>query len=375
MNNIEAYILSKLKQREQDRNLRSLSTQKGAMDFHSNDYLGLVTNGTLAAMIYERYGQNGSTGSTGSRLISGNSIEIEELEWKIAKFHKAAAALIFNSGYDANVGLLSSLIHRDTVVIYDELCHASIIDGIRLGLSNKKYKFRHNDVNDLEDRLERLSNRCKTLVIVESVYSMDGDIAPLKDITNVCSRYCASIIVDEAHATGIFGNKGEGLVCALHLQDNVFARVHTFGKALGAHGAAVVGSQLLRNHLINFARSFIYTTALPGHSIQAIDCTYRYMDSDDFTNKHLHELIAYFRKEVNTTGLQEWIDSYSPIQALLLKDNNKCKEVAARLLDAGIMVKAILHPTVPKGMERLRVCLHSFNTASNIERLISIVKE
>lgn len=374
MNRVEQYLAHKLNERTLAGNLRRLSTNRAAVDFFSNDYLGLATIGrphvetqNLAPLQYT--GSLPETGSTGSRLLSGNSPQTEALEHTIAIFHKAEAALLFNSGYDANVGLLASIIGRSTIVLSDELCHASIIDGVRLSLSSKRYKFRHNDINDLEEKLKKHKDAGPVLVVVESVYSMDGDMAPLAEIAQLCAAHDAQLIVDEAHATGVIGTHGEGLVVTLGLQEKVFARVHTFGKALGCHGATVVGGNLLKQYLVNFARSFIYTTALPGHSVQTVRNAYQYLRSPGFTNGPLHELIAYFRERINETGGNMWKDSYSPIQALVVGNSEKAKQLALKLQQAGLQVNPILHPTVPLGMERLRVCLHVFNTREQIDKL------
>ena len=368
MNRLEQQLAAKLEERKLAGNLRRLTTHKAPVDLFSNDYLGLVTTGALAKAMHP-YSIDAGTGSTGSRLLSGNSTAAEELESTIASFHKAEAALLFNSGYDANVGLIASITGRNTTILSDELCHASLIDGIRLSQCARRYKFRHNDIQDLEEKLKKYKADGPMLVVIETIYSMDGDMAPLMEIAALCEAYDAQLVVDEAHATGIIGKHGEGLVCTLGLQDKVFARVHTFGKALGCHGAAVVGSKLLKEYLINFARTFIYTTALPGHSVLAATKAYGYLSASGFTNKPLHELIAYFRNRINETGSTGWKDSSSPIQALVVGDNTRCKQIAANLQQAGLEIRPILHPTVPLGMERLRVCLHSFNTREQVDVL------
>ena len=368
MNRLEQQLAAKLEERKLAGNLRRLTTHKAPVDLFSNDYLGLVTTGALAKAMHP-YSIDAGTGSTGSRLLSGNSTAAEELESTIASFHKAEAALLFNSGYDANVGLIASITGRNATILSDELCHASLIDGIRLSQCARRYKFRHNDIQDLEEKLKKYKADGPMLVVIETIYSMDGDMAPLMEIAALCEAYDAQLVVDEAHATGIIGKHGEGLVCTLGLQDKVFARVHTFGKALGCHGAAVVGSKLLKEYLINFARTFIYTTALPGHSVLAATKAYGYLSASGFTNKPLHELIAYFRNRINETGSTGWKDSSSPIQALVVGDNTRCKQIAANLQQAGLEIRPILHPTVPLGMERLRVCLHSFNTREQVDVL------
>lgn len=368
MHRVEQYLTDKLNQRILAGSLRALKTYKNRVDLFSNDYLGLAKNGVLtetqhaASLVHY-------TGSTGSRLLSGNSIEAEALEETIASFHQAEAALLFNSGYDANVGLISCITNRHTTILYDELCHASIIDGIRLSQCNRKYKFAHNDMNELEELLKKYKDPGAVLVITESVFSMDGDTAPLTDIVTLCEANNAQLIVDEAHATGVFGPQGRGLVCELGLQQRVFARVHTFGKALGCHGAAVVGTILLKQYLINFARTFIYTTALPGHSVHTASLAYQHLASTSFTNEPLHELIAYFRGRISESGSEGWKNSTSAIQALVAGGNDKSRKLANKLQEAGLQVNAILHPTVPLGQERLRICLHTFNTKEQVDLL------
>jgi 8-amino-7-oxononanoate synthase len=374
MNPVDQHLTDKLEERRQAGNLRRLNANRAAIDLYSNDYLGLAATGALAALMRTTQDEY-STGSTGSRLLSGNSAQAEALEHTIASFHKAEAALLFNSGYDANIGLLASIADKHTTILYDELCHASIIDGARLSLSTRRYKFSHNNTGELADKLKKFSSGWPVLVVVESVYSMDGDMAPLAAIAALCEQYSARLIVDEAHATGVFGARGEGLVCALGLQDKIFARVHTFGKALGCHGAAVVGNDLLKQYLVNFARSFIYTTALPGHSLHAIHCAYEHLSSHSFSNKLLHDLITYFRGCVAESSMEGWQDSISAIQALVTRDNERSIKLAERLQQAGLQVNAILHPTVPSGKERLRICLHTFNTTQQVDQLFELLRD
>ncbi len=374
MSPLEQALEAKLRERQATGNLRNLTLPGKGTDFFSNDYLGISATGLLHKLVADSFLM--ATGSTGSRLISGNSAAFETLEATIAAFHKAEAALIFNSGYDANTGLISAIADRHTTILYDELCHASIIDGIRLSLCANKYRFAHNNLDALREKLEQQAAKTgAVLVIVESVYSMDGDMAPLAAIVTLCKQYGAQLIVDEAHATGVFGAHGEGLVNALGLEDDVFARVHTFGKAMGCHGAVVVGSQLLRNYLINFARSFIYTTALPPHSVQLIAGAYQHLASPTFTNQPLHDLIAYFRQRISENNMQGWVDSTSPIQALVIGDNDKSRTLASRLQQQNIHVKAILRPTVPLGSERLRICLHTFNSREEVDELLGVCKK
>ena len=365
---------------------RKLLLTDGLIDFSSNDYLGFAQNPSFDAVdIASKIGH----GSTGSRLISGNSRLAEQTEILIANFHNAEAALIFNTGYMANVGLFSSIGDKNSVFIYDEYIHASVHDGMRLSLA-QRVKFKHNDVNDLIKKLEttvtpkrdeaksimeernpdNIGKGVKKYVAVESLYSMDGDLAPLKEIAKICQKYNAALIVDEAHATGVFGDKGEGIVSELGLESAVWARVHTFGKALGVHGAAVVGSDLLRQFLINHARSFIFTTALPPQTYQHIQQAYKLLPTADRTK--LFELINYFiKKSLSCTNLKGRfiLNPSSPIQGIGLPDNQKVVFLAQHLFQNGIFAKAILSPTVPKGAERIRICLHSTHTFAQIDQL------
>ena len=348
--------------------LRKLTFSSGSVDFCSNDYLGFARSPALVKQIQDAEALTSiASGSTGSRLLSGNSALAEELEAFLAQFHQAEAALVFNSGYDANVGLLSCLPRRGDTLLTDELIHASMIDGARLSYATR-HRFRHNDLNDLEARLKKATGTA--YVAVESVYSMDGDMAPLTELAHLCDRYGAALLVDEAHATGVFGPNGEGLVVALGLQDRVFARIHTFGKALGVHGAAVVGPDVLRRYLINFARPFIYSTALPPHSLLAIRCAYEHLKAHPNPVAELHGQIELFRQKTQASPATAWwIPSRTPIQGLVVPGNEPCRAVAAALQAAGLDVRPILSPTVPAGQERLRICLHSFNTEAEMNKL------
>ncbi|GAB3333064.1 pyridoxal phosphate-dependent aminotransferase family protein [Larkinella ripae] len=355
--------------------LRSLKKPTGLIDFCSNDYLGLARSEELrqtleqAARAYSPL----LNGSTGSRLLAGNSALAEELESEIAFFHAAEAALVFNSGYDANVGLLASLPQRGDTLLTDELIHASMIDGARLSVANR-FKFRHNDLNDLENRLKSATGT--VYVAIESVYSMDGDLAPLPEIVELCETYEAALLVDEAHATGVFGPNGVGVVQSLGLQNRVFARIHTFGKALGVHGAVVVGSGALRDFLINFARSFVYSTALPPHSLLAIQSVYRFLPQSEALIRRLHTLRTYFQQQIDQRLPQtEWISADSPILGLLVPGNDACRAVAAQLQQAGFDIRPIVSPTVPAGRERLRICLHAFNSEPEIDALVQTLQK
>ncbi|HMI03190.1 MAG TPA: pyridoxal phosphate-dependent aminotransferase family protein [Pedobacter sp.] len=373
MNTAEQFIKDRLESRANDGALRKLSSSHLPIDFCSNDYLGFARSIALKEQIDQELKENDlhQNGSGGSRLLSGNTAYTEETEFFIAAFHQAQTGLIFNSGYDANVGLLSCLAQRGDTIITDELVHASLVDGARLTHAGR-YTFRHNDLNDLETKLKNAKGN--SYVVTESVYSMDGDIAPLTEINALCEQYNANFIVDEAHAIGIFGQQGKGLVQQLGLQDRVFARIVTFGKALGCHGAAVLGSPALRQYLINFARSFIYTTAAPVHTIASVKCAYQMLTATDFTTL-IRKKIKHYADLLNDTGHDHATPTPSAIQTLLFPGNAAAKLAAALLQDKGFDVRAILSPTVKSGQERLRICLHTYNTDEEIRQLASEISQ
>ena len=364
--NFNDHLQQKLNEKKASGLLRHLVFANDTVDFSSNDYLGFSRLSQLKAI----HPTSLPSGATGSRLISGNSQLAEETETIIAGFHNAESALIFNSGYDANLGLFSCLASKNDTIISDEYVHASIIDGIRLSHATR-LKFKHNNTDDLEKKLQQPAGN--KFVAVESIYSMDGDEAPLKVIAALCKKYEALLVVDEAHAIGVYGNNGEGLVSRYHLENDVFARIITFGKALGLHGAAILGSTVLRNYLINNARSFIYTTALPPYTYLQIQEAYGLLPSAN--RKALVELVDYFRAAVKNTNGLSFNKSSSQIQGIIIGDNVKAAALSEHLFGKGFFAKAIRSPTVPPGSERLRICLHTFNTTQQIDELLIAVKE
>lgn len=371
----EDFFTRKSAERKAAGNLRSLPSFSEGIDFLSNDYLGWATTGALHRTAVDLFGNSSATfaGSTGSRLLSGNSVEAVELEQHIARIHEAEAALLFNSGYTANVGLLQALGDRHTYFFADELSHASILDGLRLAVSKGVYKFDHNDVAALREKLVRVEG--KKIVVVESVYSMDGDEAPLHAIAEVCRAQDARLIIDEAHALGVRGNRYLGLSQDDALKDVLLARVYTYGKAMGAHGAAVVGSVLLRDHLVNFSRPFIYTTAAPLHQLQSIAAAYFLLQNDEASLSLLQQRISFFNQRKQAEGLDGFIASRSAIQCCVVGGNVATTNYAALLNEKGIRTKAILHPTVAEGQERLRFCLHGTHTEDELNLLIELLKQ
>lgn len=367
-------LSDKLESRLQNNALRQLPISKGLIDFASNDYLGLSQSDTIFHKTHQFLIDNNEihNGATGSRLLSGNHKVYQQAEDYIAQFHKSESALIFNSGYDANVGFFSSLPQKGDLILYDELCHASIRDGIQLSHA-KAYKFDHNDFEDLERLILRNPNTT-IYIVTESVFSMDGDAPNLEELVQISNKYDCLLIVDEAHALGVFGEKGEGLVQMLHLQDAVFARIMTFGKGLGCHGAAVLGSPELKDYLVNFARSFIYTTGLSPHSVATILMAYQFLENNQENINNLRENIIQFNQQKILLGLKPlFVHSKSAIQSAIIPGNEKVKSIAKQFQEKGFNIKAILSPTVPEGQERLRFCLHSFNSKEEISEVLSLL--
>lgn len=368
----DTFLTNALRKRQEQNALRKLVPDSPLIDFCSNDYLGFARSVELKENISSEYDalRKQTNGATGSRLLAGNSNYAEILEHKIASFHRAEAGLIYNSGYDANLGLFSALGRKGDTIIYDELVHASIHDGMRLSKA-LACSFKHNDVQDLEAQLKTAEGTI--YIAVESIYSMDGDYAPLKEIVALCKKYKANLIVDEAHATGVTANNGKGRVQELNLEDNVFARVHTFSKALGCHGAIVLGSNLLRNFLINFSRSFIYTTALPVKSLVAINQAYRLLYQNSDVVNQLNALVTCFKNNIAKNKNIQLITSNTPIQGIIVSGNDAVKQLAEKINHAGYDVRAIVSPTVAKGTERIRICIHAFNTESEIIGLCNAI--
>ena len=371
MSSAKAYIEKKLAERQASGAYRTLKPENTLVDFCSNDYLGLARSAILKRNTEEEINRyhDALNGATGSRLISGNLTYTEDLEKNIAGFHNAETGLIFNSGYDANVGLFSSLPQRGDTIITDELIHASIIDGARLSHANR-YTFKHNDLESLESKLKAAKGIC--YVAIESVYSMDGDTPPLLQILELTEKYNANLIIDEAHAVGLHK---KGLIDELGLADCVFARLVTFGKALGGHGGIILGSDKLREYLINFARSFIYTTAAPFHNLAAVKMAYELLQQSDAAIEQLRNNINLFKKLVLANIDYPLIKSDSPIQCILLKSNDNARGIATRLQNKGLDVRAILSPTVAQGAERIRICIHAFNTESELTLLADTINQ
>lgn len=362
-------LINKLNKRLEQGNLRQLHLQQGLIDFASNDHLGLARSVRMSKLIQQELDEYphhlNKFGSTGSRLLTGNAKYAEDLEEKIAHFHGYETGLLFNCGYMANVGLISVIGDAGSVIFFDNGVHASTRDGIRLSQA-KALPFRHNDLEQLENRLKNCCPDLARFICIESIYSTDGSKACLSEICALANKYEAHLIVDEAHAVGMCGPRGRGLVAEQNLTSQVFAQVTTFGKSLGVHGAIVLGNNILRKSLINFAKPFIYTTALPIYALAAIKCSYDLFPQLETERMQVNELIKIFQKIQHRY-------SQTHIQAIQIKGYENVKSMAVKLAAHGFDVRSLISPTVQRGHEVLRICLHSYNTAEELIMLMHFI--
>ncbi|KAL2427110.1 8-amino-7-oxononanoate synthase [Exophiala dermatitidis] len=395
---LEQRLSALLEKRRAQSRLRILkSSPPDSVDFSSNDFLSLSTNREFHDDYLRRLNESSTPlGSTGSRLLDGNSQYAEDLERELAEFHGAEAGLLTNSGFDANISIFSFLPERGDVIVYDELIHASVHDGMRQCRAKNQIPFKHNDVEDLRRILREVQQHSDfpgtVFVAVETVYSMDGDLAPLTEIVKLMEsmfpKKNAHFIVDEAHATGIYGPNGSGRVCELGLEKRVSIRLHTFGKALATNGAIILCSPLIRLYLINYARPLIYTTFMSYPNLVAIKTAYIWLQGGkaNILAAKLYHLINHLYTKLQALAIlaAEATDASgvplvtfpttcpeSPIFALL---SPHPRSLASYCQAAGFIVRPVVAPTVPAGTERVRVCLHSGNTVEQIDKLVACVK-
>jgi 8-amino-7-oxononanoate synthase len=324
----------------------------------SNDYLGLSEHTGLRELVAEAVRRAGQVGGTGSRLLSGQHAAWDEIENEFASFAGTETALYFGSGYAANLGLLTSLLGKEDLVFSDALNHASIIDAIRLS-GARRVIYRHGDLNELEELLQRHeAERCRKIVVTESVFSMDGDVADVRAIVELAERFGASVIVDEAHATAVRGPEGRGIVAETGNTQRVLAMLHTCGKALASAGAFVCGSSVLKEHLINRARTFIFSTAMPPYMAEQIGAALRLERGMELERKELRRIAEEFADDLRRDG---WDTSATSSQIIpVLVGTNEHALVAAEYLQAeGFAVRGIRPPTVEEGKSRLRLSLTS----------------
>ncbi|KJZ79694.1 hypothetical protein HIM_01163 [Hirsutella minnesotensis 3608] len=416
-NRLDDLYASLLDRRAQQGRLRRLTVPApGVVDFSSNSYLSLLTNPEIRSVFLSRVHSSPLSQGVplgcggGSRLLDGNYTAAEDLERTIASFHGAPAGLLFNSGFAANTGLFSCAPQKGDVVVYDELIHASVHDGMRLGRA-RTIPFAHNSVSSdadltlasgniraLDDVLFALTDgaagrsartgQINVFIAVESVYSMDGDIAPLQEIVECVERRLPHgngyIVVDEAHATGWLGDCGRGLVCHLGLEDRVWARVHTFGKSLGCAGAIVLCSPTTRSYLINYARSLIYTTAMGYHALAGIQTAYEFLMRGQAEPhlRHLRALMSHVHRLLTSLCARRQplpqifrVNTEEPESPIIPLFTSQARSLALHCQQRGFMLRPIVAPTVPEGTDRVRLCLHAGNTMDEVQGLCDAVEE
>ena len=346
--------------------VRVLDTGEDLLDFSSNDYLALSEHPEVIAAS-RKYLEMFGTGAGAARLMSGD-LEINHLlEQEVAELKSKEAALTFGSGYLANTGIIPTMAGRGDLIITDRLSHASIYDGCLLS-GAKTIRFRHNDLAHLEQiLLEKRSQFNRTLVVVESVYSMDGDRCPLADLAALKNRYDFLLMVDEAHATGIYGENGSGLIEEEGVSDRVDIAMGTFGKALGSYGAYAAASREIIRFLVNRARTFIYSTALPPPVIGASLAALYLVRSEPQLRLDLHRKVAFFKKELRRNGIQGDYGS-SQIIPVMMGDSAKALAVAEGLRKSKLYVKAVRPPTVPEGTARLRFSVTRYHTEDDLKK-------
>ena len=358
--------LEALRAREQ---LRTLDLPAG-VDLGSNDYLGLAADPRLKQALLEAVAESPRVGATGSRLLSGNSAGWEMAEAEFVRFAGAEAALYFGSGYAANLGLLGALLRPGDLVFSDAANHASLIDGMRLA-GARKIIYAHRDLDALESALRRYENdSAPKLIATESLFSMEGDRAPLPEILSLARRFGAEVIVDEAHAVGVLGAGGRGLVAELGAQNEVLAVVHTCGKALASAGAFVCSSATLKQYLVNRARTFIFSTAQPPYLARQVVAAMRLARGMEAERACLAGLAARLRRGLRAAGFSTG-SSDSQIVPVILGEERAALACAAALQHSGFAVRAIRPPTVPAGSSRLRLSLTTRITQAEVERVIA----
>lgn len=384
MTTMDATLQAQLDQRQQQflyRQRRTVESGCGSVlqidgqsliNFCSNDYLGLAGHKSIAKALQagaDTYG----TGSGASHLISGHSAAHQQLEEQLAEFTGRPRALLFSTGYMANMGIINALVGRHDLVLQDQLNHASLIDGGRLSRAIFK-RYKHNNTEHLQSQLKHHEGDRK-LIVTDGVFSMDGDLAPLAAISKVAEQSNAWLMVDDAHGLGVLGATGAGIVQEHDLSIyEVPILMGTLGKSFGTFGAFVAGSEALIETLIQFARSYIYTTALPPAIACATSASLAIVRQEQWRRDHLNALIQRFRHGANALGLQ-LMDSYTPIQPVIINDDQLVMTVSQQLRAKGFMVGAIRPPTVPKGSGRLRICLSASHTEQQIDQLLIALDE
>ena len=385
---VDNWLLSlkgELEGREEAGRYRRLGTHQGRLDFSSNDYLSLNSSGELDRILRELITGGGGPGtflgSTGSRLIRGHYEEFDQAEEVFKTYVGAGSALLFHSGYAANLGVLQALLGSRDRVFCDRLCHASILDGVRLSGAERRY-FKHNDLEDLEKNLEKYATaekrgrRGRNWIVTEGVFSMDGDSPDLSGLCELAAKYSALVYLDEAHSIGLLGPGGAGLVAAYNLQDRVAVTVYPCGKAPGLMGAFVCGGEELKPYLVNHARSFIFSTAQPPLLARIFEQTIPLLQSTkmEARRERIRDLGDYLRRNLQERGFDTGT-STSHIVPVILGSEERALALAARCQREGLDVRAIRPPSVPEGTSRIRITLQAGHTRKDLDELVAVLGE
>jgi 8-amino-7-oxononanoate synthase len=357
--------------------LRILSRRSG-IDFSSNDYLSLNEYGIIDSIIRETVASDERLrGGTGSRLIRGHDEQFETAEEAFAQYTGGEAALLFSSGYAANTGTIPALISRDDTVFSDRLCHASLIDGIRLS-GARRNSFEHNDLDDLESRLKSHADRSTSpaWIVTETLFSMDGDSPDLIALADLAERYGALVYLDSAHSIGLFGTKGAGEIRMANLNERIAVSVYPMGKAPGFAGAFVCGGRNLKETLINRARSFLYSTAPPPLFATVLRRIIQYLPTDDASKRRerVFTNAKRLRAGLNRIGVDTG-SSHAQIVPVILGDDRRAKETQTALIRRGFDIRAIRPPTVPEKTSRLRICVQAERKPEEIDSLVDGLKD
>lgn len=353
----------------ESKGLKRKLTSPIGIDFSSNDYLGLATDQHLKIAMIEAVEREG-IGSTASRLLRGERDCFRKVEKKFAEWKGTENSLYFSSGYQANIGIMQTFLEKDDVVFSDELNHASLIDGIRLAKCKKKI-FKHFDVEQVEKLLTQTKCKGQKFLVTESLFSMDGDIAPLQKYAEICRKTNTNLIVDEAHAVGLYGEKGSGLIEEFGIEKDVFLSINTAGKSLGVSGAFVAGSDLTIEYLINKCRSFIFSTAPIPALADALLVGIDIIESEPERRKKLHNLTQIFCNLLVEKGFESPVDE-TQIIPIVIGESERAVKIAEKMQSYGFDVRAIRPPTVAEGTSRLRVTL---NLSLNEENLIDFIEK
>ena len=341
------------------------------LSFCSNDYLGLASDAGNIEALKEALPETG-LGGAASHLVCGHHEAHHQLEERLAAFTRRSSALFFSTGYMANLGVISALVGRGDTVFSDKLNHASIVDGCILSRARMR-RYAHGDVAALEEMLAKTDGH--KVVVTDGVFSMDGDVAPLKELARVCRVHDALLVVDDAHGLGVLGPQGRGSVLEAGLsEEDVPVLIGTLGKAVGTSGAFVAGPQWLTEYLVQKARTYIYTTAMPPAVAAATCASLDRIKADDARREHLNQLIARFRAEAENLGY-ELMPSRTPIQPIMIGDNRAALSLSQALEEQGMLVTAIRPPTVPVGQARLRVTLSAAHTTDNVDHLLAALSK